>query len=296
MKNKFWSDLVLLFFALSTASIGVSGFLWNWGWIGSQPLKGEMVSDNSRHLVAEMLTAMGVSEFENSYANLLEQGATFEGVYRGMVYSDWFRGVEKKSASDKCKNNSFDSFLEDYWRYSITFRSLYRWTREQVVDSRVSAEAFSGLGHALQGENPSTRAKMLGDIPAGVGESSAEDENQLEAFYSFYEFQRKERRELFEPVLRRLFAGASQRQLARFLAESWLTATQAEGWPDAFSSEIVRWNERLAPYLPSPLKNSVRYSTREGAWRGWVVEVGRDRSQWEILYRIHLWFQLHCYS
>lgn len=291
-RHSVFSVFIFCFFS-GMVLVGGFGFLSAKGWIAPNLFRNLFTNDrfikeiqeiSSDQLVREILYVTGIGDQVQyqMFSDLITQGASYEGIYRGIIYSENYRMIEASTPLCKNENEIFQKFISEFMRLSTTFPDTYRWSREAVVSS----------GSMLERWQRDEKVENLPSPETPKGKVSA-----IAEFYGFYPFQRKAKEAYFTQMATKLFEGAGSAKLVRFLGEHWLTATAKDGWPDEIANEIVYWNLSLQPLLNNsiPLK-SFRYSTSILPWKGWVMEVGRDRAQWEVLYRIHLWFRLSCKS
>ena len=222
----------------------------------------EPVVERSSHaqLLQEMYRVVflaepkNVAEF-NSYVEVLEQGASLEGVYNGFVHSDYYRDLEKRNSG--AAPEALNLFLE------ILTATQLELGNPKVFDSD-DAQPLSYIEHPT---GDSTDQQVPQEFK---GKQIENDPKKLTTQY------------------RNVFLGASFFTLKRILGDELLKLVEAKS---GYKENLALWYSKWAVGSNQKIKIDfglrLRNSNDEKFHYAWALNASPDAIRWEVLNRIH---------
>lgn len=193
------------------------------------------------------------------FGNLLDsinQGASFEGIYNGLVYGDAYRKLE--TTARNAPPRALAIFSEELAKFAIDL------PRAPQYDEHSFAE--------LDADQAASRGIMALEYGKAQGNGSSPQPQTVESLRSKYT---------------QVFIGAGAFRLKRVLGEVAIQVVgQNREYPQKMALWYAKWAVRMCAQgvdfgLPQ------RNQADEGFHFDWAVRAGEDRVKWEVLNRIH---------
>jgi hypothetical protein len=228
-------------------------------------------------ILSEMIQVVTLKGPENraefgSMVDTLNQGASYEGVYNGLVHSSTYRRLEQ--ARSEIHAETLHVFSEELARLELELKEPTEFTAASAgpLAPPMNPADFAADGGRADGGNTLEFGKAVSPSPKAAASPAA----------------RQSRQALVERFMA-LFANSSVFTMKRILGDEAMRviAEKQSASPQVLADWYGTWVARLASSYTVNFGLPLRNNADEVFHRDWALHVQSDQLIWEVLNRVH---------
>jgi hypothetical protein len=204
-----------------------------------------------------------------SLVDSLNQGASLEGVYNGLIHSSDYRELEKSHPGSNGKALQF--FCEELVRTELQLSSVTVFSPDAAKPLSVPVEPTGTEGEI---DFPNTEA-LASPAVVNPAPTSSPSKEQVDKLFHQYAHD---------------FAGASYFTLKRVLGDELLELMSQKSRDKTDPKALAKWYGKFVHRMVSSGVDfglALRNNPDESFHEGWAESVSGDQLRWEVLNRIH---------
>jgi hypothetical protein len=207
-----------------------------------------------------------------SLVDSLNQGASLEGVYNGLIHSSDYRELEKAHPGSNSKVLQF--FVEELVRTELQLSSPTVFSSDAAKPLSVPVQP---TGTEDEIDFPGAQPSVVASAAPAPAPSLSKEQEKAQADRLFHQYAHD-------------FAGASFFTLKRVLGDELLELMSQKSHDQSDPKALAKWYGKFVHRMSAygiDFGLALRNNPDEKFHEGWAESVSGDQLRWEVLNRIH---------